>query len=771
MMRCGADSWLQIAACGLALAVRAEAGAQESASSVLLTNAQQLVALSTNIPEGQVQARLQGVVTYAAGPTRVYLQDGDLGVQVNLSGSTTRHRVGTLLEVTGTVLGGDPTLRLGNAKAVRLGTAPLPEPKLVSPHKLVRGEDSFRYVKVRAMVRDMYATKSGLTLLVTQDGYPFEVSLQLGDAPLPREWTDAEIEITGHCNPTYSAVTGRPASIRFFATDTNDVRVLTPGVAEQFEGRRLLTIAETARLPNDLKARYRVAGTVTAYQSGTGYFIDDGTGVMFVDTTFSFLRAPAEAQRLEREPQTVLQPGERVEVVGARHNWFTLAPSLMATEFRRRGWAEPVPPMAVTLAELEAGRHAGRLVTVRAQLVDERRWSKSNLRHFVELVLRVDNDIFLAVWEGDAALKWDLRPDSYVQVTAVNHAEGGPNRQRVTFKLLMRSPADVRAVPAPPFWTRREWQRPALAIGAVVLLAGAWIRSQRWQMRRLEERVAERTAALHAEILARQRAEKDLRQALAAEKELNELKSNFVSLVSHEFRTPLEVILTSADILARYLERLSPEKRADHLTNIQESVRRMSGMMQDVLFLGRLEAGKLDFKPRPVALRPFCERVIDEIESATAGQRRVLLQAEGELDEAHGDEALLRHMLVNLLSNALKFSPEDSPVTLAVSRANGDALFIVTDQGRGIPAADRAHLFRSFQRGSNVSDTPGTGLGLLLVRKCVEIHAGEVRFESEEGRGTTFTVRLPLFSPLSASIASAPDASCARPITMPNHSE
>src|SRR5262245_41978931 len=202
MMRCWGDSWLQIAACGLALAAIAEAGAQEVASGVLLTNAQQIVALGTNIPEGHVQARLQGVVTYAAGTARVYLQDGDLGVQVNLSGSTTRHRVGTLLEVTGTVLGGDPTLRLGNAKAVRLGTAPLPEPKLVSPHKLVRGEHSFRYVKVRAMVRDMYSTKSGLTLLVTHDGYPFEVSLLVVDAPLPREWTDAELEITGHCNPT-----------------------------------------------------------------------------------------------------------------------------------------------------------------------------------------------------------------------------------------------------------------------------------------------------------------------------------------------------------------------------------------------------------------------------------------------------------------------------------------------------------------------------------------------------------------------------------------
>ncbi len=255
----------------------------------------------------------------------------------------------------------------------------------------------------------------------------------------------------------------------------------------------------------------------------------------------------------------------------------------------------------------------------------------------------------------------------------------------------------------------------------------------------LEQRVSERTEAL---------AQANLRLAdsLQIEKELGQMRANFVSLVSHEFRTPLEVILTSSDILDRYLERLTPEKRSAHLRTIHESVKRMSAMMEDVLLLGRIEAGKMNFTPRPVHLREFSVRVIDEVESATGRSGRIELKASDDLAAAQADEAMLRHMLVNLLSNALKYSPADTLVSLHLARAEQAAIFTVMDRGRGIPAADRARLFQSFQRGSNVSDTPGTGLGLLLVKKCVDIHGGTIEFTSEEGFGTTFVVTLPILT-------------------------
>ncbi|HTI73090.1 MAG TPA: ATP-binding protein [Candidatus Limnocylindria bacterium] len=240
---------------------------------------------------------------------------------------------------------------------------------------------------------------------------------------------------------------------------------------------------------------------------------------------------------------------------------------------------------------------------------------------------------------------------------------------------------------------------------------------------------------------------RDTERALFREREVSELRANFVSLISHEFRTPLEVILTGADILDRYFERLTPEKRLGYLRTIQESVKRMSGMMEDVLLLGRVEAGKLGFKPQPLDLPLFCRRVVDEMVSATSARCPIELLLEPDLPQACGDASLLRHVFVNLLSNAVKYSPEGAVVQLRVVQSGEDCLVTVIDRGRGIPDSDRARLFQSFQRGSNVTDTPGTGLGLLIVRKAVEIHGGRLSFQSEEGAGTQFHIVLPLFAP------------------------
>lgn len=262
----------------------------------------------------------------------------------------------------------------------------------------------------------------------------------------------------------------------------------------------------------------------------------------------------------------------------------------------------------------------------------------------------------------------------------------------------------------------------------------------------LEKRVALRTTELTEanQLLDEGRAE--ALRLLARERELSELRSNFVSLVSHEFRTPLEIILSSTDNLQRYHERLAPEKREHLLQTIHKSVRRMAGMMEEVLVLGRLEADRMTFKPARFELRVFCQRLCDEIEAATAKRCPIQLQMDGTPDQAHGDESLLRHVFTNLLSNAVKYSPAGSVVRFGV-RPEGDvAICEITDRGCGIPEADQKRLFQAFHRGSNVQQIPGTGLGLLIVHRCVELQGGVIQCESVEGRGTTFTVRLPLFA-------------------------
>lgn len=241
-------------------------------------------------------------------------------------------------------------------------------------------------------------------------------------------------------------------------------------------------------------------------------------------------------------------------------------------------------------------------------------------------------------------------------------------------------------------------------------------------------------------------AETELQNALAKERELSQLKSDFVSLVSHEFRTPLEIIMSSVDNLQRYHDRLVAEKREQLLLSINKAVRRMANMMEEVLVLGRVESGKMDFKPEPFDLPACCQRLADEIQTTTGRRCPIEVQANGTATTAYGDENLLRHILSNLLSNAVKYSAENRPVTLVIEKESANAVLRVMDRGAGIPTADQERLFQAFHRGSNVSQIPGTGLGLVIVQRCVDLHGGKIQCHSVEGQGTTFTVTLPLFT-------------------------
>ena len=250
--------------------------------------------------------------------------------------------------------------------------------------------------------------------------------------------------------------------------------------------------------------------------------------------------------------------------------------------------------------------------------------------------------------------------------------------------------------------------------------------------RDLEQKVAERTAQLN--------------DALVEEKELNKLKSNFISMVTHEIRTPLALILGSSEILSRYLDRLAPEKRAEHLQTIDSAVQRMSGLLEDVLLFSKAEAGRMGFSPVQMDLNPFCATLVDELLSAT-NRRCPIGLACGINEAARADEKLLRHILSNLLTNAVKYSPPGTPVIFSVARDGGDAIFIVQDRGAGIPEEDRKRLFTPFYRGKNVATIQGTGLGLVIVKHCVERHGGKIEIASAENLGTTVSVRLPLFAP------------------------
>jgi PAS domain S-box-containing protein len=247
------------------------------------------------------------------------------------------------------------------------------------------------------------------------------------------------------------------------------------------------------------------------------------------------------------------------------------------------------------------------------------------------------------------------------------------------------------------------------------------------------------------DITERKRAEKELLAALEKEKELVRLKSGFVSMVSHEFRTPLAVIVSCAEILRDYQAELRPEKKRRHLDAICEASLNLSKLIDEVLLLGKVEAGKLAFTPAELDLPDLCRQLADNVTAAAQRKRPIHFAALPLSSSAVGDAGLLRHIFVNLLSNTVKYSAPDSPVEFSFRRERRNAVFVIRDHGIGIPPGDLPQVFEAFHRGDNVGQLPGTGLGLAIVKRCVERHRGQIVIESKTGEGTTVTVQVPMF--------------------------
>jgi len=246
-----------------------------------------------------------------------------------------------------------------------------------------------------------------------------------------------------------------------------------------------------------------------------------------------------------------------------------------------------------------------------------------------------------------------------------------------------------------------------------------------------------------ADISRRRQAEEELRRALEQERELSELKSRFVSMTSHEFRTPLATILSATELLEKYGERLPAAEKDEMIGLIKTAVGRMTSMLEDVLLIGKADAGRVDFHPKALDVGRLAMTVVEEIGRATANRCPIAMTVEGECASRTLDEKLVRHILSNLLTNAVKYSPAGNGVSLRVNCDAAATQFQVADRGIGIPAADQPRLYSTFHRGGNVSNVSGTGLGLAIVKKCVDVHGGWIGFESAAGQGTTFTVILP----------------------------
>ncbi|MBE9202907.1 PAS domain-containing protein [Synechocystis salina LEGE 06099] len=254
---------------------------------------------------------------------------------------------------------------------------------------------------------------------------------------------------------------------------------------------------------------------------------------------------------------------------------------------------------------------------------------------------------------------------------------------------------------------------------------------------------AEGAVMVFRDVSERRHIEKSIQKMLDRAQEINALKTSFISMVSHEFRTPLTTILSSAELLNYPPVRANLERQQKHLQRIYDAIRRLEAMLDDILLIGRAESGKLQFQPASINVIEIITGVVDAIQ-AGIGQRHYINVDFGDVVEpTFMDPKLLSHIMTNLISNAVKYSPAGSVVEIKLALADVGVDFNVTDHGIGIPPQDIPKLFTTFQRAGNVGNVQGTGLGLNIVKTCVDLHGGSIRVDSQLHQGTHFQVWLP----------------------------
>jgi len=367
-------------------------------------------------------------------------------------------------------------------------------------------------------------------------------------------------------------------------------------------------------------------------------------------------------------------------------------------------------------------------------------------RKQVEEALRQSEARYRAIVEDQTELICRFKPDG--TLTFVNDAYCRYfNKQRIELigqEFLPMMPSQDREFVSKNFRSLSQGH-PINTYEHRIILPSGEIRWQQWSDRAVFDAQGNfiECQAVGRDITQLKQAEVDICMALEKEREVGELRSSFVALVSHEFRTPLTVIQSSTDLLENYNHKLSDEKKLKLFGRVQGAVRRMTHLLEEVLLIGKAEAGKLNFKPSLMDLRAFCCDIVENLQMSTSSRHTINFFMHGNCGDVLMDEKLLGHILSNLLSNAIKYSPEGGIVKFDVICSPETTSFLIQDHGIGIPKPDLEKLFESFRRASNVGSIPGTGLGLSIIKRCVDLHGGQIDIESEVGVGTTFTVALP----------------------------
>lgn len=256
----------------------------------------------------------------------------------------------------------------------------------------------------------------------------------------------------------------------------------------------------------------------------------------------------------------------------------------------------------------------------------------------------------------------------------------------------------------------------------------------------LEDRIKERTQVLQTLVNELEKAKEDVSISLEKEKELNQLKTRFVSMASHEFRTPLSSVQLSASLIDKYAQKPDPKNITKHTTKIKNSVGQLTGILNDFLSLEKLEAGKTEAQFEIFDIVKFSEDIIEEMQLLAKQNQNIVYQHTGTSSKVNLDPALLRNSVINLVSNAIKYSGENTFIEFNTELNDTEVCITVKDNGIGIPEGEQKYLFEAFFRANNTGNIPGTGLGLNIVKRYAELMGGEVNYKSSQDLGTTITL-------------------------------
>lgn len=706
-----------------------------------LTKVKDILALAGSpLTDRTTAVQLRGVVTDVSTKRReIIVHDGEQSISVALTEEIVPPVLGTEVEIEGhaysELLNEKLWKRVEAAKVTVIGSKALPEPLPAVIPDLTEFNHLDQWVSTEGVVLQVRYSPPLLTVQLSADRLWCNVLVRnWPHTEAPKNWVGSTIRVTG----VNHGITGTTLYV-MMVPSPDQITVIKPGFSDPFDAP-VTNAAALQRAGKHTSERYKLKGTVIDSSNGITYVRDAQGGAFSVSQLYPLgedktgrLATPVELPRISK-------PGDLVEVVGSP-TYVDAGVHLNYSQIQVIGTG-PIPePVATDVASVLSGKHSrdlvevhGRLVTLQEATVNPTKWRATATIEDGGRLIVADLD------SPKPGALTDLRPDHLVKIRAI--VTGAP--QVTGIRLWLPTPRDVQSLGiASDVMARRVWTWVGVTAACIIpLIVGiVMLGRSRTAIRELnaglEKRVDERTAELAA-------AKDDLSKSLLQERDLNELKTRFISLVSHEFRTPLGITMSAVELLRHHGARLQEDKKVELLEDIHSSTLRMSGLMEQVLILGRVEAGKTAYNPVPVDLEELCGKLVDEGLSATNRRCAVTFQAEGDFAGAEADESLMRHIFSNLISNAVKYSPEGAPVEFGLRRENGHAVFTVRDAGIGIPEADRSRLFEAFHRASNVGEVPGTGLGLLLVKRCVDLHEGSIGFESAVGKGTTFTVRLPV---------------------------